>query len=286
MGKVRPAIRVGLVQLCSGFDVDANVVAAETGIRAAAAAGCHYVQTPENTTLMALDRERLLATARPEAETAAITVFRALAKSLGIWLHIGSLPVAADGERLANRSLVIDPEGVIAARYDKIHMFDVDLAGANGPETYRESATFRPGEQAVVADLPFTRLGLTICYDLRFAALHRDLAHAGAEILAVPAAFTQITGAAHWHVLLRARAIETGCFVLAAAQTGLHANGRRTYGHSLIVDPWGTVLADAGETIGIVTADLDLGAVQAARAKVPALSHDRVWRPTAQNEVS
>jgi deaminated glutathione amidase len=273
-------IRVGLVQMRSGIDVAGNVNDALAAIRTAAEAGCVYVQTPENTTLMATGRDALLAQAQPELETSAIAEFKSLARTLGIWVHIGSLPVALGPgtDRLANRSLLVNPDGRIAARYDKIHMFDVDLDGVGGPETYRESATFRPGERCVTADLPFGRLGLTVCYDLRFPALHRTLAQCGATMLAIPAAFTALTGAAHWHVLLRARAIENGCFVLAAAQGGLHANGRRTYGHSMIIDPWGTILAEAaGEEPGLVIFDLDLGSVQIARAKIPALLHDRAF---------
>ncbi|HET8728333.1 MAG TPA: carbon-nitrogen hydrolase family protein, partial [Alphaproteobacteria bacterium] len=188
----------------------------------------------------------------------------------------GSLAIRLDGDRVANRSLLFDPAGRIVASYDKIHMFDVDLAGG---ESYRESATFRPGERAVVAPVAVpggsAGLGLTVCYDVRFAYLYRALAQAGADILSVPAAFTVPTGRAHWHVLLRARAIETGCFVIAPAQTGEHDRGRRTYGHSLIVSPWGEVLADAGEEVGFVTADLDLSLVGQARTMVPALGHDR-----------
>jgi deaminated glutathione amidase len=273
--------RIGLVQMRTGTDIAANVSAALAGIRAAKAAGCGYVQTPENTTLMAVDRDAALAAVKTESDTAALVAFASAARELGIWLHIGSLPVVADSDqdRLANRSVLIDPSGQIAARYDKIHMFDVDLDGpSGGPETYRESATFRPGDRAVIADLPFGRLGLTVCYDVRFPALHRALAHGGATMLAVPAAFTAITGAAHWHILLRARAIETGCFVFAAAQGGLHANGRRTFGHSMIIDPWGTILAEAaGDEPEVIVCDIDLGSVQAVRRKIPSLQHDRAF---------
>ena len=206
------------------------------------------------------------------ARRTALARFRALAAELGIFLHIGSLAIRLDGTRVANRSYLIDPEGRIAAHYDKLHLFDVDLAGG---ESYRESDHARPGATAIVAELPFGRLGLSICYDLRFAALYRALALAGAEFIAVPAAFTKQTGEAHWHVLIRARAIETGTFVLAAAQGGLHENGRSTFGHSLIVSPWGEVLAEGGEEPGVVFADIDLAASAEARARIPALKHGR-----------
>jgi predicted amidohydrolase len=189
-----------------------------------------------------------------------------------VTLHVGSLAIQASPDRAANRSFLIDPHGEIKARYDKIHMFDVDLA--NG-ESYRESNNFRPGEIAVLTDLPWGRLGMTICYDLRFPALYRALAEAGASFLAVPAAFTKQTGEAHWHVLLRARAIENGCFVLAAAQGGTHENGRATYGHSIVIDPWGKVLAEGDTEPGVVMAEIDPAAVVAARAKIPSLQHGR-----------
>ncbi|MGE4219659.1 MAG: carbon-nitrogen hydrolase family protein, partial [Alphaproteobacteria bacterium] len=218
-----------------------------------------------------------MAAARVEAEEPALAAYRALAAELGIWLLAGSLVVKlTDDERMANRSFLIDPQGNVAARYDKIHMFDVDLA--NG-ERYRESATFRPGDRMVVAETPWGGLGMTVCYDVRFPYLYRTLAKAGAGIIAVPAAFTRPTGQAHWHVLLRARAIETGCFVIAPAQCGVHEDGRQTYGHALIVSPWGEVLADAGEAPGLAMATLDLNAVEQARAMVPSLTHDRSAGP-------
>ena len=230
------------------------------------------MQTPENTALMELKPELVLNAAETEEASAPLARFRALASELGIFLHIGSLAIRLDGTRVANRSYLIDPEGRIAARYDKLHLFDVDLAGG---ESYRESDHARPGATAIVAELPFGRLGLSICYDLRFAALYRALALAGAEFIAVPAAFTKQTGEAHWHVLIRARAIETGTFVLAAAQGGLHENGRSTFGHSLIVSPWGEVLAEGGEEPGVVFADIDLAAAAEARTRIPALKHGR-----------
>ncbi|HEY2112025.1 MAG TPA: carbon-nitrogen hydrolase family protein, partial [Dongiaceae bacterium] len=197
-------------------------------------------------------------------------------RSHRLWVHVGSLALRVSPDRAANRSFLIAPDGEIAARYDKIHMFDVDLANV---ERYRESAAFRPGHQAVTADLPWGRLGLTICYDLRFAYLYRALAKAGAGFISIPAAFTRPTGQAHWHVLMRARAIETGCFVFAPAQTGEHAEGRKTYGHSLIVAPWGEVLADGGEEVGFITARIDPAKIAEARGMVPALTHDRGFSP-------
>jgi predicted amidohydrolase len=202
----------------------------------------------------------------------ALFAFRELARDTGLWLHCGSLAILLDGDRVANRSFLIDPEGVIRARYDKIHMFDVDLAGG---ESYRESNNYRPGELAVIADLPWGRLGVTICYDLRFPALYRALAEAGASFLAIPAAFTKQTGEAHWHVLMRARAIENGCYVIAAAQGGQHENGRSTFGHSIVVDPWGKIVAEGGIEPGVIMAEIDPAAVVAARSKVPSLNHGR-----------
>jgi predicted amidohydrolase len=265
-------LRIAAVQMRSGREVDANVAAAEALIREAAAAGARYVLTPEMTNLLERDKKALMGKISEEAGCAALARFRALAAELGIHLHVGSLALKRADGGLANRGFLIAPDGAVAASYDKIHMFDVDLA--NG-ESWRESATYRPGEAAVVADLPEIRLGLTICYDLRFPHLYRALAKAGAGLLAVPAAFTRQTGEAHWHVLLRARAIETGAFVIAAAQAGRHEDGRETYGHSLIVDPWGAVLAEADRAPGILVADIDPEAVATARGRIPALEHDR-----------
>ncbi len=273
------ALRVGLVQLNAGTEIAANLDAAADGVRRAAAAGARLIATPECTGFIAQGREAVRARALSEAAHPGLPLFAGLARDTGASILVGSLAIALADGRIANRSFLFGPDGAIRARYDKIHMFDVDLAGG---ESYRESASFRPGEAAVTADLPAPaggghppRLGLTICYDLRFPHLHRALARAGADILAVPAAFTQKTGEAHWHVLLRARAIETGCFVIAPAQTGVHDQGRRTFGHSLVVDPWGAVLADGGEAPGVVIADLDLDRVAAARRAIPALQHDR-----------
>jgi len=264
--------RAALVQLRASRTIAPNLDQAEALIRQAAKGGADYVQTPENTALMELEPERVLALVQPEAESVPLARLRTLAAELGIWLHIGSLGIKIGDGRVANRSYVIDPQGEIAARYDKLHMFDVDLAGG---ESYRESQYYGPGSKAVLADLPFGRLGMTICYDLRFPALYRALATEGANLIAVPAAFTRQTGRAHWHVLVRARAIETGAFVLAATQGGLHENGRETFGHSMIVSPWGEILAEAGEEPCVIFADIDLAASDEARARIPALKHGR-----------
>jgi predicted amidohydrolase len=269
-----PHFKAALVQLCSGRDVDKNITAASDLIRAAAAAGADYIQTPENTQIMELEKPRLMAQLQDENGNRAIEAFRTLARDLKRWLHIGSLAVKCADGRIANRSFLFAPDGKIAARYDKIHMFDVDLG--NG-ESYRESATYQPGTQAVIATLPWAKLGMTICYDLRFPALHRALAQGGAQLIAVPAAFTRITGEAHWVTLLRARAIEAQCFVLAAAQGGKHENGRETFGHSVIIAPWGEILAEAGTEPGFVMAQIDLSRVDEARRKVPSLRHDRAF---------
>ena len=263
-----------MVQMRTGQNVAANIEAASALIREAAECGAQYVLTPEMTTLLVRDRELLLARITDEAHDTGLAVFRALARELNIWLHIGSMAVRFDDERerVANRSFLISPDGEIRSRYDKIHMFDVDLD--NG-ESWRESRTYQPGEVAVSADLPWGRLGLTICYDLRFSALHRALAETGADFLAVPAAFTRQTGEAHWHVLLRSRAIETGCFVFAAAQGGAHEDGRETFGHSLIIDPWGRILAEGGAEPGVITARIDPGLVSEARRKIPVLENGR-----------
>jgi predicted amidohydrolase len=267
------AFRVGLVQMCSGRDVARNLADAEVLVREAARQGARYVQTPEITTLMETERARLFAAIRPEEGNPEIAHFSALARELKLWLHMGSMPVLLGTGRIANRSLLFAPTGEIAARFDKIHMFDVDLPGG---ETYRESKNYQPGNTGVVADLPWGRLGLTVCYDLRFPHLYRALAKAGADVLAIPSAFTRKTGEAHWHVLLRARAIENQCYVLAAAQGGTHPNGRRTWGHSMIVDPWGEVLACRDEGAGVVLAEIDPQRLAQVRRQLPALQHRRV----------
>ena len=265
-------IRAALIQLRSGTDVARNVAAASGLIRDAAGQGAQFASTPEMTNILEPDRARLRSLARPEHEDESVAAFALLARELGLWLNIGSLALKGQAEKLVNRSLLFAPDGSIAARYDKIHLFDVDLPTG---ETLRESHAYEGGAQAVLAQTPLGPIGLTICYDMRFPHLYRALAQAGAKLFTVPSAFTVPTGQAHWHVLLRARAIETGSFVLAAAQGGRHESGRETYGHSLIVSPWGEVLAEAGVEPGIVVADLDLAQADAARARIPALAHDR-----------
>ena len=268
----RLSFNAAIIQMRSGLDPTANLAAALKSINEAKEAGADYVLTPEMTNILAAKREQLFAKIVTEEQDETLTTLREVARKLAIYIHIGSLAIKASPEKAANRSFLIDRRGEVVARYDKIHMFDVDLAGG---ESYRESNTYRPGELAMVADLPWARLGLTVCYDLRFPALYRALAEAGASFLAIPSAFTRQTGEAHWHVLQRARAIENGCFVFAAAQGGKHENGRETYGHSLVVDPWGYVLAEGGTEPGVVMAQIDPSEVVAARSRIPSLHHGR-----------
>ena len=264
--------KAGLVQMRSGLSPQANLDAAVRLIGEAKSAGADYVQTPEMTNILEVKRERLFAAIALEENDVSLATFRELARKLSIFLHVGSLAIKLLPEKAANRSFLIDRKGDIVARYDKIHMFDVDLAGG---ESYRESRNYRPGEIAVAADLPWGRLGLSVCYDLRFPSLYRALAEAGCSFLAIPSAFTRQTGEAHWHVLVRARAIENGAFVLAAAQGGAHENGRETFGRSLVVDPWGRVVAEGGTEPGVIMATIDPAEVTAARAKIPSLQHGR-----------
>jgi predicted amidohydrolase len=264
--------KAAMIQMRSGLAPAANIEAAVRMIGEAKSAGADYVQTPEMTNILAARREQLFAAIVEEQSDAALAALRELARQLGIYIHVGSLAIRISSERAANRGFLIDRTGEIAARYDKIHMFDVDLG--NG-ESYRESNNYRAGEAGVLADLPWGRLGVTICYDLRFPALYRALAEAGATMLAIPSAFTQKTGEAHWHILNRARAIENGCYVFAAAQGGKHENGRETFGHSLIVDPWGRVLAEGGSEPGVVMAEIDPAEVAKARGRIPSLEHGR-----------
>jgi predicted amidohydrolase len=280
-------LRVALIQLNSSDDPAANLAGTERLIRQAAAEGAELVLTPEVTNIVSASRtvqnERLAL----EDDDATLARLRQVAAETGIWLSLGSLALKPGalksddpGERFVNRQFLIAPDGTIQARYDKIHMFDVELGDG---ESYRESKGYRPGEQAVTADTPWGKLGLTTCYDMRFPVLYRALAEAGAAILTVPSAFTVSTGRAHWEVLLRARAIETGSFVLAAAQWGSHAASRgrvrETYGHSIAIDPWGRVLADAGEGVGVTHVTLNLDAVAECRAKIPSLANARKFAP-------
>jgi predicted amidohydrolase len=261
--------------MCSGRNVEKNVLDAAELIREAVRQGAQYVQTPEITTLMELDRARLFAAIRPDEDNPALASVRALAGELAIWLHIGSMPVLLGNGKIANRSFLLAPDGSVAARFDKIHMFDVELPGG---ESYRESKNYEAGSTAMLAELPWGTLGLTVCYDLRFPHLYRALAKAGADFLAVPSAFTRQTGEAHWHVLLRSRAIDNGCFVFAAAQGGKHESGRETFGHSLVVSPWGEVLAEGGVNPGVIIADVTCNEVQQARRRIPSLQHDRPFQ--------
>jgi predicted amidohydrolase len=264
--------RVGLIQMRSGRTPRANADAAVKLIGEAKAAGADYVQTPEMTNIMEIKREALFAALEPEETDASLAAFRDTARAHRLWVHVGSLALKISADKAVNRSLLIDPQGEIAARYDKIHMFDVDLAGG---ESYRESRSYRPGEIAIGTDLPWGRLGLTVCYDLRFPALFRALAEAGASFLAIPSAFTRQTGEAHWHVLMRARAIENTCYVLAAAQGGRHENGRETFGHSLVVDPWGRIVAEGGTEPCVVMAEIAPADIVTARTRIPSLQHGR-----------
>lgn len=277
-----PRFVAACVQMRSGRDPLANRDAAVALVREAAAAGAHYVQTPEMTSLVERDKARLFAAVHGQDEDATLTTLRDVARESGVVLHVGSLALR-NGDKVANRAFLIGADGEIVASYDKLHLYDVDLPGG---ERWRESATYTAGACAVVAETPWAPLGLAICYDLRFPALYRALAEAGATILTAPACFTQQTGEAHWHVLHRARAIETGSFMISAAQGGRHEDGRDTYGHSLIVDPWGKVLADAGGAEpGVILAEIDLARVTEARARIPALQHakpftvERIGRP-------
>jgi predicted amidohydrolase len=266
-------LKIACVQLTSTTKIEENVEISSALIREAHAKGAQLITMPEVVNLCQRRSELALATVRFETEEPALAAYRALADELKAWLLVGSLAIKLPGEsRLANRSYLIDSTGAIVATYDKIHMFDENLA--NG-ETYRESRTYRPGDRAVVAATPWGTLGMTVCYDVRFPYLYRSVAHAGARLIAVPSAFTRRTGEAHWHILLRARAIETGCFVVAPAQCGDHEDGRKSYGHSLIVGPWGEVIADGGEAPGVVVAELDLAEVDKARSMIPSLTHDR-----------
>ena len=270
-------MKTALLQLTSSDDPAQNLATVAVMIADAVAMGASFVCTPEVTNCVSMDRAHQRRVLQHQDDDLTLAGLRAAAQKHGIWLSIGSLALkGGEGDRFVNRSFLIDPDGEIAETYDKIHMFDVQVSET---ETYAESSGYAPGDRAVVADMGLAKVGLTICYDLRFPHLHRELAKAGADILLVPSAFSPVTGAAHWEPLLRARAIETGCFVIAAAQTGTHSAStgkvRQTYGHSLVVSPWGEVLADAGIETGVTFVDLDLADVAQSRQRIPALTHDR-----------
>ncbi|MBI3709936.1 MAG: carbon-nitrogen hydrolase family protein [Proteobacteria bacterium] len=272
--------KVACIQTNARREVAESIALIAPMIREARAQGAELICTPEMTDMIEPKRKLQFEKAKREAEHEGLAGLRALARETGAWLLVGSLAVKLDdGSRLANRSYLFDPAGEMRASYDKIHMFDVDLAGG---ESYRESSAFRPGERAVLVETPWGPLGMTVCYDLRFAHLYRSLAQAGAMYLTIPAAFTRPTGRAHWHVLMRARAIECGAYVFAPAQCGEHAEGRKTYGHSLIVAPWGEILAEGGDEVGVITAEIDPAKVHEARRMVPALTHDRPFAPPTQ----
>ncbi|MDK1388513.1 carbon-nitrogen hydrolase family protein [Sinorhizobium sp. 8-89] len=267
------SFKAAAVQMCSGVDPARNVEGMTKLVREAAAQGATYIQTPEMTGAIQRDRTGLRSVLKDEANDIIVREAANLAGELGVYLHVGSTPIALSDGKIANRGFLFGPDGVKICDYDKIHMFDVDLE--NG-ESWRESAAYRPGATARVADLAFGKLGFSICYDVRFPELFRQQAIAGAEIMSVPAAFTRQTGEAHWEILLRARAIENGFFIIAAAQAGEHEDGRETFGHSMIIDPWGRVLAEAGPTgEGVIIADIDTAAVHGARAKIPNLKNAR-----------
>ncbi|WP_262693001.1 carbon-nitrogen hydrolase family protein [Kordiimonas aestuarii] len=265
-------LRAALIQLNTGNELLPAVDAAEKLIREAAEGGATFISTPETTHLMEMNRKVVLDKAFYQQDDPGLARFRSLAAELEVWLHIGSLIIRVADDRLANRAFLLGPGGEIVTQYDKMHMFDVDLGGG---EVYRESTLYKPGGTAQVVKTSIGTFGLSVCYDLRFPYLYRAMAEAGADIVLVPAAFTKPTGEAHWHTLLRARAIETGAFVLAAAQTGHHATGRDTYGHSLAISPWGDVLADGGNEVGVTYVDIDLAKVAEARQKIPSLKHTR-----------
>ncbi|MDI1297530.1 MAG: carbon-nitrogen hydrolase family protein [bacterium] len=268
-------MRAALFQMTTGIDPAANAAAIIAMVARAKDEGADMLFTPEMAGYLDRDRQRAAKTLRSEADDTVLASVREAAAKHGLWVHIGSLPIKdarADG-RWANRSFMIDDTGAIRARYDKIHLFDVDLASG---ESWRESSVYGPGEQVVAVDTPWGRMGLSVCYDMRFPDLYRALTNAGATILLAPAAFTVPTGQAHWHLLLRARAIEAGCFVIATAQVGQHEDGRETYGHSLVVDPWGDILLDMGGQAGLALADIDLSRVEDVRGRVPAIANRRI----------
>ena len=267
-------LKVACIQTNSKSDPNINIREVSSLIRAARSNGAELITTPEVVGMLEPNREKALNKAQSENFHDVLREFRALSRDLAIWLLIGSISIKLSNGKLANRSFLINPDGQIIARYTKIHMFDVEV---NDGSIYRESATYQPGTSACLARTPWGLVGLTVCYDIRFPALYRDLAKAGAKIIFIPSAFTEVTGEAHWHILQRARAIENGCFIVSAAQTGMHEQNRKTFGHSIIVDPWGNILADADKDVGFITADLDLNLVDEVRKKIPSLIHDREY---------
>lgn len=267
--------KAACVQMRSGRDVRANLDACEALVREAAHSGALYVQTPEMTNVLERGREAQMAAVSLEAQDPFLARMSDVARDLQIWLHLGSLAIKREDGKLANRGFLLAPDGGLAARYDKIHMFDVDLPGG---ESWRESETYEPGSVSPVVELPFTKVGMAICYDVRQPALFREQAKRGAQVLSAPAAFTRQTGRAHWHVLQRARAIENGAFMISAAQGGTHEDGRETYGHSLIVDPWGRVIAELDhDEPGVLVAEIRLKLAEDARARVPAIANARTF---------
>jgi predicted amidohydrolase len=274
-------LKIGLIQFCASDQPAENLQTVLQMVRDAHALGAAFIATPEMTNCISMDRKHQKTVFHGQADDPSLQAYQKIAAELGVWLLIGSLGLKThdpDG-RFANRSFMIAPTGVIVAQYDKIHMFDVDLSKS---ETFRESQGYRPGDKAVLANCDFATVGMTICYDLRFAHLFRDLAQAGVQIITVPAAFSPVSGKAHWHALLRARAIETGCYIVAPAQTGTHnasvGNRRQTYGHALVVDPWGRIIADASTDVGITIVEIDLDQVETARKRIPSLQHDRKYQ--------
>ena len=274
-------LRIACVQMCSGLTPEHNIEFASDLIRQAAGEGASFVATPEMTNVIEAKRERLLTKVGYAEDDRSVLQLASLAGELGVTLSVGSVALRDGDDKLVNRSFLIGPDGQTLATYDKVHMFDVQLEGG---ESYHESRSYQAGKRAVVADAEGVRFGLTICYDMRFAALYRLLAQAGAEIITVPSAFTRPTGRAHWEVLLRARAIETGCYIVAAAQCGEHESGRKTYGHSMVVAPWGEIVAEMGEETGFIMAEIDLDAVKTARRKIPALEHDRPFKGPGRSD--
>ncbi len=267
------SIKIAAIQINSSSNMLDNIAKIEDFSASAVASGAHFVVTPENAFLMAGNEQNKIY--YNQDEHPAVKASAEIAKRHKIWFLAGSIAVAAANDKNYNRSILFNPKGEIAAKYDKIHLFDVEVGDG---QTYRESSRIVAGNEAIIVDTEFGKLGMSVCYDLRFPHLYRALAKAGAKMITIPAAFTQVTGEAHWHVLLRARAIETGCFIIAPAQTGTHAGNRQTYGHSLIINPWGKIIAEAGTEEGIIYADIDLSEVDKARSMLPSLQHDREFK--------